>query len=358
MPINRRRFLRATAALVALPVVSAVASLSLSGSATFAQGKYPEKPVRILVGFAAGGPSDIIARLVGDELSKALGQPVIVDYVPGAGGNIATERVAKAAPDGHTLLMAVSGMIVINPSLYKKLAYDTVKDLTPISLACFQPNVLVVSNDLPANSVPELVALARSRPGQLTFASAGVGTTQHLAGELFKSVAQVDIQHIAYRGITPAVSDLITGRVSMAFAASTMALPQVQEGKLRALAVTSKQRSPAAPDIPTMSEAGFTGFDASAWHGLMAPSGTPGPIIERLYRETARIFALPELRRKLELLGMEVVGGSPAEFAAIIESELPRWAKVIQELACDGNRIAGNDTGSLDFWSHHISSSP
>ena len=166
MPMNRQQFLRAAGALVALPVVSAVASLSLSGSATFAQGKYPDKPVRILIGFAAGGPSDIVARLVGDELSKALGQPVIVDYVPGAGGNIATERVAKAAPDGHTLLMAASGSIVINPSLYKKLTFDTIKDLAPISLACFQPNVLVVPSDLPANSVAELVALARSSPGR------------------------------------------------------------------------------------------------------------------------------------------------------------------------------------------------
>ena len=332
MPMNCQQFLRAAGTLIALPVVSAVASLSPSGSATLAQGKYPDKPVRILIGFAAGGPSDIVARLVGDELSKALGQPVIVDYVPGAGGNIATERVAKAAPDGHTLLMAASGSIVINPSLYKKLTFDTIKDLAPISLACFQPNVLVVPSDLPANSVAELVALARSSPGGLTFASAGVGTTQHLAGELFKSMAQVDIQHIAYRGITSAVSDLITGRVSMAFAASTMALPLVQEGKLRALAVTSRQRSPAAPNLPTMSEAGFTGFDASAWFGLMAPSGTPAPIIESLHRETARILALPELRRKLELLGMEVVGGSPAEFAATIQSELPRWAQIIRDL--------------------------
>jgi tripartite-type tricarboxylate transporter receptor subunit TctC len=282
-----------------------------------------------VVGFAAGGPADTVARLVGDELSKGLGQPIVIENAAGAGGNVATDRVVKSAADGYTLLMAASGMIAINPSLYPNLTFDPVRDLAPISQVCVQPNVLVVHPDAPARKVRELVALARSQPGQLTFASGGVGTTQHLAGELFKSLAEIDVRHVSYRSIAMAVPDLLTGRVTFAFAGSTVALPLVQAGKLRALAVTSLQRSPAAPDLPTMAESGLPGFDATPWFGLMAPAATPAPIIEHLHREAVKALALPGLRKKFDELGMQTIGNSPAEFASAIRAEIPYWAKVI-----------------------------
>jgi tripartite-type tricarboxylate transporter receptor subunit TctC len=328
---DRRYFLQAAAAAIGLPAVAGVTRL-VAGSEAFAQAApYPDKPIRLVVGFAAGGPADTIARLIGDELSKVLGQPIVIENAAGAGGNIATDRVVKSAADGYTLLMAASGMIAINPSLYANLTFDTGRDLTPISQVCVQPNILVVHTDMPARSVQDLVALARSQPGQLTFASGGVGTTQHLAGELLKSAAKIEIRHVSYRSIAMAVPDLLTGRVTMAFAGSTVALPLVQEGKLRALAVTSLQRSPAAPDLPTMAESGFPGFDATPWFGLMAPAATPAPIVKRLHHEAVKILALPGLRKKFEELGMQPIGNSPAEFASAIRAEIPYWAKVIAD---------------------------
>jgi tripartite-type tricarboxylate transporter receptor subunit TctC len=305
--------------------------LVTAGEASAQTAPYPDKPIRLVVGFAAGGPADTVARLVGDELSKVLGTPVVIENAAGAGGNVATDRVVKSAADGYTLLLAASGMIAINPSLYPNLAFDTVRDLAPISQVCVQPNILVVHPDAPAKSVQELVALARSQPGQLTFASGGVGTTQHLAAELLKSSAKIDIRHVSYRSIALAVPDLLTGRVSMAFAGSTVALPLVQEGKLRALAITSLRRSPAAPDLPTVAESGFPGFDATPWFGLMAPAATPAPIIERLHHATVKVLALPGLRKKFEDLGMQAIGSSPAEFASAIRAEIPLWAKVIAD---------------------------
>jgi len=236
----------------------------------------------------------------------------------------------KAVPDGYTLVLATSGMIIINPMLYKNLTFDTVKDLAPISLVSTQSNILIVHNDVPAKSVQELAAFARSQPGQLTFASGGVGTTQHLAGELFKSMAQVDIRHVPYRGMAPAVPDLLTGRVTMAFANATVALPQVREERLRALAVTSLQRSPALPDLPTVAESGLPGFEATSWYGLMAPVATPISIIKRLHQETVKVLALPSLRRKFDELDMQPVGNSPEEFAYAIQADIPHWAKIVQ----------------------------
>jgi tripartite-type tricarboxylate transporter receptor subunit TctC len=285
----------------------------------------------MLVGFPAGGPSDIVARLVGDKLSEALGKPVIVEDVTGAGGNIATDRVAKSAPDGYTLLMATSGMIVVNPSLYARLPFDPIKDLVPIHEVCFQPNFLVVNNDVPAKSVSELVALARARPGKITFASGGVGTSNHLAGELFKSMAKIDIQHVPYRGVSVAVPDLLAGRIDMAFLVAPAALPQVRQGRLRAFAVSSRKRSPAAPELPTMAESGYPGFDATAWYALMAPAATPPAIIGRLQREMGRILADPDLRKRLDDQGMELVSTTPAEFAQSLPAESLQWAKVIKD---------------------------
>jgi tripartite-type tricarboxylate transporter receptor subunit TctC len=292
---------------------------------------YPDRPIRLLVGFAAGGPADISARVLGDRFAEAWGQPVVIENLTGAAGNIATERVAKAAPDGYTLLLAASATIVTNPSLYQKLAFDPVNDLTPISQVCFTPNLLVVPNDLAVKSVKELVAYARAQPGTLTFGSAGVGTSQHLAGELFKTMAGIDIQHVPYRGIAAVMPDLLGRRLTMAFGNISAVLPLVREGRLRALAVTSARRSASVPNLPTMIEEGFAGFDSTAWFALMAPARTPAPVIAKLHREAARILALPDVRKRFDELGMEVIGNTPAEFAAVIKAETPQWAKVIKE---------------------------
>src|SRR4051794_10069940 len=240
-------------------LIAAFASACLIAPAA-AQSGYPDRPVKIEVGYAAGGPLDIVARLVGDKLSQMWGKPVVVENISGAGGNIAADRVAKATPDGYTLLLATNVNIAVNPKLYKNMPFDPLKDLVPITQVAFSPNILVVPNDLPVKSVQELVAYAKANPGKLSFASAGVGSTQHLAGELFKTIGQIDIQHVPYRGAAPAVTDLLGGRVTMFFGPPSSLLGLVKEGKVRALAVTSAQRFPGAPDLPTMIEAGYPGF--------------------------------------------------------------------------------------------------
>jgi len=310
-------------------IVIALSALLTTGNA-FAQASYPDKPLRILVGFVAGGPADIIARTIGDKLSEAWGKPVVIENVTGSGGNMATDRVAKAAPDGYTLLLGTSGPFVIHPSLYAKLPFDPVKDFAPITQLCLTANVLVVNNDVPAKNVAELTALARAQPGKLTYASAGVGTTQHLSGELYKTMAKVDIQHVPYRGIAAVMPDLLGGRVTMVFSSPSSALPLVREGKVRGLAVTSLTRAPSSPELPTMVEAGFPGFDATAWFALLAPAGTPEPIIAKVHREAVRILALPDVRKRFDDLGMVPMGTSPVQFAAAIASEAPFWANVIK----------------------------
>jgi tripartite-type tricarboxylate transporter receptor subunit TctC len=296
-----------------------------------AQANYPDKTIRMLVGFAPAGPADIIARVVGDKLSQAWGQPVVIENVSGAAANLAGDRAAKSAPDGYTLLMASNAQITVNPSLYDKMPYDTVKDLVPITQVVFTPNILAVHNDVPARNVQELAALARAQPGKLTFGSAGVGTSQHLSGELFKSMGRLEMTHIPYRGGAPVVTDLLGGRLTMFFGNISVVLPQTREGKLRALAVTSAKRFAATPELPTMAESGFPGFDATASFGLMAPTGTPPAIIDKIHREAVKIMAMADVRKRLDDLGMEVIANSPAEFAAVIKSEIPQWAKVIKE---------------------------
>ncbi|MFL6824112.1 MAG: Bug family tripartite tricarboxylate transporter substrate binding protein [Xanthobacteraceae bacterium] len=311
--------------------VAAVLSALVTAGNAFAQESYPDKPLRILVGFVAGGPADIIARVVGDKLTEAWGKPVVIENVTGSGGNMATERVAKSAPpDGYTLLLGTSGPFVIHPSLYPKLPFDPVKDFAPITQLCFTANVLVVNNDVPAKSVAELTALARAQPDKLTFGSAGVGTTQHLSGEMYKTMASLDIQHVPYRGIAAVMPDLLGGRLTMVFASPASALPLAREGKVRPLAVTSLTRAPSSPDLPTMVEAGFPGFDAIAWFALLAPVGTPDAIIAKLHREAVRILALPDVRKRFDDLGMVPMGTSPAQFAAAMAVEAPLWAKVIK----------------------------
>ena len=312
-----------------LAVVFSVSAIMAAGDAA-AQSNYPTKPVRIIVGFPVGSSADFAARLLGQKLTEALGKPVVVENVAGAAGNIATERVAKAAPDGYTLASTTISQIIINPSLYR-LPFDPVKDFAPISQVYVSPNILVVHNAVPAKSFRELLALAKAQPGGLTFASGGSGSSPHLAGELLKSMARIDIREVPYKGVVAALPDLLGGRVTMMFSPISVALPLVREGKLRALAVTSLRRSSAVPDLPTIDESGFPGFEVTLWGGLLTPAGTQATIIRRLHLETVKVLALADVRAKFADLGLETIGNSPDEFAAAIKSEIPRWAKVIKE---------------------------
>jgi tripartite-type tricarboxylate transporter receptor subunit TctC len=297
---------------------------------TAAQAAYPDKPIHMIVGFPAGSQPDTVARLLSQQLTEALHKPVVVDNVTGAAGNIAAERMAKAAPDGYTLGLLSQTHLVVNPLLYK-LAYDPAKDFAPISQVSVSPNILVVHPAVAARSVTELVALGKAQPGSLTFASSGSGSGTHMAAELFKSATALDIRHIPYKGVVAAIPDLLGGRVTMMFSPIPVVLPLVREGKLRALAVTSLTRSSAVPALPTIAESGYPGFEATNWYGLVAPAGTPAAIVARLHLETVRALARPELRSKLTDLGIEVIGNSPDEFAAAIQLEIPKWAKVIKE---------------------------
>jgi tripartite-type tricarboxylate transporter receptor subunit TctC len=291
---------------------------------------YPSRPITLIVPYPPGGGVDAMARIVADKLSLALGQQVIVDNRGGGGGNIGTRAVAKAAPDGYTLVMCGNGSLVIAPSLYDKLSYDPVKDFAPIARVFVAANVLAVHPDVPARTLPELVSLARQQPGKLTYGHAGTGTSQHLAAELFKYMAHIDLQPVAYRGTTALLPDLLAGRLTLSFANISNALPLAREGKLRAFAVTSIRRSGAAPDLPTMAESGFPGFEAVPCFGLMAPAGTPPAVVDKIQRETVKVLAMPEVQKRLAELGVDVIGSSPAEFAAVIASETPQWAKVIK----------------------------
>jgi tripartite-type tricarboxylate transporter receptor subunit TctC len=294
------------------------------------QASYPNQPIRILVGFTPGVAPDIAGRLLAEKFMAAWGGSAVVENVTGAGGNIATERVAKAAPDGYTLLMGGNASLVFSASMYDKLAYDPIKDFAPISQVFIAANVLVVPESVPAKTLPELIALARAEPGKLTYAHAGAGTSQHLAAELLKSLTHIDIQPVAYRGTTALLPDLLAGRVTMSFANISNVAPLIREGKLRAFAVTSRKRSAVAPELPTMAELGYPDFEAVPWFGLMAPAGTSPAIIDKLYRETVKTLALPDVRSKLGELGLDLVANSPAEFSAVIVREIPQWAKVIK----------------------------
>jgi len=310
--------------------VVSVLVFSLFTQAAAAQA-WPEQSVRILVGFTPGTAPDVSARVLADKLAEPLGKPVVVENITGAGGNIGAQRVAKAPADGYTLGMIGNGSLVFSPSMTDKLGFDPVKDFAPITQVFVGANVLVVPATSSIKSLAELVDAARAQPGKLTYAHAGAGTSQHLGAELFKAVAGLDIQPIAYRGTTALLPDLVAGRVSLSFGNIVNVLPLVREGKLRAFAVTSIRRSAVAPELPTMAESGYPGFEAVPWFGLMAPAGTPAPVIERLQRETVRALAAPDVRKRLNDLGLDVLGGTPREFAAAIEREIPIWAGVIKQ---------------------------
>ena len=320
--IPKRKLVLAAAALL-------VAATSTTPDAT-AQTNYPEKPIRVVVGFPPGSTLDVGARLLAQKLAEALGKPVIVENITGAAGNIAADKVAKAAPDGYTLAFAANAQITVNPSLYN-LPYDPAKDFAPISQVYLAPNVLVVGNATPAKTFQELVALAKAQPSTLTYASGGGGSSPHIAAELLKSMARLDIRHVPYKGMVAAIPDLLADRVAMMFAPISIVLPSVRDGRLRPLAVTSLRRSSTFPDMPTVDESGIPGFEVIIWGGLLAPAGTPAPIIRKLQLETVRALALPDTRGTFARTGMETIGNSPEEFAAVIKSEIPKWAKLIRE---------------------------
>jgi tripartite-type tricarboxylate transporter receptor subunit TctC len=296
--------------------------------ALLAQG-YPAKPIRVVVPYAPGGATDLTARLVGQKMQEAMKQNVLVDNRPGAGGVIGTDIVAKAAPDGYTVLIAVPAEIAILPHL-QKMPYNVARDLAPVSLAAVTPLILVVHPSLPVRSVKELIAFARARPGQLTYASAGTGGVQHLSGELLKVTMKLDMAHVPYKGAGPVMPDLIGGHVPMFFSGMPPAMPHVKAGKLRALAVTTTRRSPAAPDVPTMAEAGVPGFDISNWFAYFVPSGTPAEVISRLNSEVNRGLKQPDVREKLANVGAETVGTSPEELAKFVRSETEKFARLVK----------------------------
>ena len=287
--------------------------------------------VRFVVGFTPGGPSDILARALGAKLAETLGQPVVVENRPGAGGNLAAEVVAKSAPDGNTWLLGNNSILATNAALYSRLGYDPVKDFAPVALVGIQPNMLVVHPSVPAHSVAELIAYAKQHPGKLNYASTGAGVASHLSAELFKAMAGVDMVHVPYKGAQPALTDVIAGQCQVMFATSASAIPYVKAGRLRALAVTTAKRSPSLPDLPTVSEAGVPGFESITWHGVVVPSQTPASVVDRLNRTINTALGQPDLRERLEGLGVEVAGGSPQDFAAYIAREIPKWTKVVKD---------------------------
>jgi len=291
---------------------------------------FPEKPIRILTPFSAGSVTDLLARPLAARLSEAWGQPVVVDNRTGAGGAIAAEIVAKATPDGYTLLVGASGPTVINPLLVKSLAYDAQRAFTPITLTATNDLLLTVTPSLPAKSVREMIDLARAKPGQLRFGSPGIGSSPHLAGELLKAMAGIDMVHVAYKGSPQYTVDLLAGRIDLVFAAAGALLPHIKSGRLRLLAVGNAGRDPAMPDVPAVSET-IPGFEVVGWYGLLTTAGTPAPVIKKLYTELVRILAEPDVKKLYANAGLEtVMSASPAEFAALIRSERDKWAKVIK----------------------------
>ena len=287
--------------------------------------------VRFVVGFTPGGSSDILARALAAKLVESLGQPVVVENRPGAGGNLAAEVVAKSPPDGNTWLLGNNAILATNHALYSRLGYDPVKDFAPVALVAVQPNVLVVHPSVPVHSVAELIVYAKQHPGKLNYASTGVGVAAHLSGELFKAMAGVDLVHVPYKGAQPALTDVLAGQVQVMFATSTSVLPFIKTGRLRALGVTTAQRSPSLPDLPTIAEAGVPGFESITWHGVVVPAQTPTSVVERLNRAINLALSQKDLIERLSALGAEVASGSPQDFAAYITREIPKWAKVVKD---------------------------
>jgi tripartite-type tricarboxylate transporter receptor subunit TctC len=321
-----RRFVLFSASLCVLGVLGVSILL---GSRDAAAQAYPSKPIRFVVPYPPGGPLDTIARLLGQKVSESVKQPVIVDNKPGAGGNIGADVVAKSAPDGYTILMGAVATHAINPTLYASIPYDPIRDFQPVTQVASTPNVLIVNPSIPAANVREFIAYAKANPGKLNFGSGSTGSAGHLAGELFKTLARVDMTHVPYKGAAPAMQDLIAGRVQLMFDNYASASAQVRAGKVRALAVTTGKRSALAPDLPTIAEV-LPGFDINTWFGIFLPAGTPRDIVDRLHDEFVRALGLPDIREKMVNLGAEPVGSTPEEFAAYIRAEAAKYAAVIK----------------------------
>ena len=317
--------MKSTTLLTALTLVIA----NFCGTAA-AQDKWPSKPITYVVPFPAGGTTDILARLISQKLGPALGGTVIVENRAGAGGNIGSDFVSKAAPDGYTILGGTISSHAINVSLYPKLPYDPVKSFAPVALIGTNANVLVVGAASPYKTVQELTAAAKAKPGSISFASAGNGTSQHLSGELYKGIAGLDMVHVPYKGSAPAMQDVIGGQVPMMFDTSVVAGPFIESGKVRALAVTSAKRTPQLPNVPTMAESGIAGYDLQSWQAIFAPAGTPAPILQRLQSEVVKIIKSPEIQERLGKLGMEPSALTAEQFAAFQVAEIAKWAKVIK----------------------------
>ncbi len=310
--------------------LTALVAASFAYALDAAAADFPTRPVTIVVAFPPGGPSDVLARIVGKKLEQILGQPFIIENRPGAGGNIAAEVVARAAPDGYTLLNGNNSILATNAALYKKINYDPVKDFVPLSLIGTQGSILVVNPKVPAKTLAELIALAKANPGKLNYASSGYGAAAHLAGELFKTEAKIDIVHVAYKGAAPALQELIAGQTQMMFATAASVVGHIKAGLVRPIAVTQLTRIPAFSDIPTMDELGLKGFDAVTWHGFVAPAGTPTDVVDKLSGAMIAALKDPGVRKSLGELGVDIVGNTPAEFAAYIKSEIPKWTAVVK----------------------------
>jgi len=305
----------------------AVAALAFTAACAAAQG-YPAKPVRFVVPYAPGGSTDTLARTIGVKLTNLLGQQVVVDNRPGASGNIGMEIVARALPDGYTIVLGYIANLAIDPSLYAKMPYDPVRDFAPITELASSPNVLVAHPSVPVTSFRDL--LVKAKQGQYNFASAGVGSVGHLTGELLNQMAGIRMVHVPYKGSGQAVTDLLGGHVQLMFSGFSSTLPHIRAGRLRALAVTGAQRSPAAPDVPTIAESGFPGFEATAWYGVLAPAKTPKPVVSRLHDDIVKVLQEPDVKNRLSGLGFEIVGSTPEQFSAYIKSEIKKWAKAVK----------------------------
>ncbi|WP_295552429.1 tripartite tricarboxylate transporter substrate binding protein [uncultured Pseudacidovorax sp.] len=313
-----------------LMAATLAAGLALAAPLAAAQAAYPTKPIRLVVPFAPGGSADVVGRLIAEELRAGLGQPVVVDNRPGAGGNIAGDMVAKAPADGYTLLLAAAGPIAINPSLYGHMPYNPATDLAPVALLARDHQLMAVTPSVPARDVREFIAYAKANPGKVSFGSPGNGTPAHLGGELFNQMAGTQMVHVPYKGSAPAMNDLISGQITVMIDNMPALLPQVQAGRLRALGVASPARASGAPDIPTVAESGLPGFNVTAWKGLMAPAGTPKPIVAKLNEVAVAAVAKPEIRKRLVDLGAEPGGGSPEDFGALIARDSRSWAALVK----------------------------
>jgi tripartite-type tricarboxylate transporter receptor subunit TctC len=311
-----------------IAAIARIAVLAVLGTASALAQNYPNKPIRILIAQAPGSATDVISRLVGNRLSEALGQPIIIEARPGAGGVVGTAEAARSAPDGYTLFMANNSTHGSNPGVYAKLPYDAVNDFAPIAFVASVPYVLVVEPSLPVNSVRQFVDLAKSQPGKMNYASAGNGSTHHFCGELLKSMSGVDMVHVPYKGSPPAIAGLLGGEVQMMFANLTDIGSQLKSGKVKPLAVTTARRAPSLPDLPTLSESGLQGFEITSWFGVLAPAGTPAPIVARLNAETNKVLARADIRDALGALGLETNPGTPEQFAAHIKSEIAKFTRI------------------------------